>query len=214
MCIFSSVCATAQAEWKLPSKHNEIASSQIEFNANSESHFLSEAMKAVQANSPFASMAEELKKAQSEINHPLVNRMIDYAESFLGTRYRLGASGPSAFDCSGFTSYVYKKFGITINRTSRAQFLQGDKVSVGNLRPGDLMFFSSRSAGRGNVGHVAMVVSVDHENGTCKFIHASTKRGVVYQTFPDNGYYSRNYIGARRILGTELDTSFGDVAQE
>lgn len=207
LCIFSSVCASVQAEWKLPSMHHQIATSQIELNASTDSPFLEEAIKSAQANSPFANMAEELRKAQAELNNPLANRMIDYAERFLGTRYRLGASGPSAFDCSGFTSYIYKKFGITLNRTSRAQFLQGDKVSVSNLRPGDLMFFSSRSAGRGNVGHVAMVVSVDKENGTCKFIHASTKRGVTYQTFPDNGYYSRNYLGARRILGTELDTS-------
>ncbi len=212
LCILSSACVTAQAEWKLPAMHQEIATSQIELNASSENPFLFEALKEVQENSPFASVADELKNAQSELSHPLANRMVDYAERFLGTRYRLGATGPSAFDCSGFTSYVYKKFGITINRTSRAQFLQGDKVSVSNLRPGDLMFFSSRSSGRGNVGHVAMVVSVDRENGTCKFIHASVKRGVTYQTFPDNGYYSRNYLGARRILGTEIDTSIESVA--
>ena len=207
LCFFVSVCAEARTGWKLPSKHLEIVESQIEMGTNSDSPFLAEAFKSVQANSPFMGVAEGLNKMQNEEGHPIVKRMINYAASFLGTRYKLGASGPKAFDCSGFTSYVFKKFGITLSRTSRAQFLQGDKVDMTGLRPGDLMFFSSRSSGRGNVGHVAIVVSVDREKGTCKFIHASTKRGVVYQSFPDNGYYSRNYLGARRILGTELDTT-------
>ena len=154
----------------------------------------------------FADMLQNVRKP-AQISNPTEDRMVNYASRFLGTRYRLGASGPSAFDCSGFTSYVYKNFGITLNRSSRSQFLQGEKVSVNNLRPGDLMFFSSRSAGRGNVGHVAMVVSVDPANGTCKFIHASVKHGVTYQSFPDNGYYSRNFLGARRILGTSLDAT-------
>ena len=117
-----------------------------------------------------------------------------------------GATGPSAFDCSGFTSYIYRNFGIEIKRTSREQFTQGRNVNLADLQPGDLLFFSSRSSGRGRVGHVAMVASVDKENGTCRFIHASTKKGVTYQTFPDNAYYSTHFIGARRVLGTHADT--------
>ncbi len=137
----------------------------------------------------------------------MAGSMVNYAKKFLGTRYILGANGPKAFDCSGFTSYVYKNFGITLNRTSRQQFLQGDRVSVGELQPGDLLFFSCRSSGRGNVGHVAMVVSVDKDSNSCQFIHASVKKGVSYQKFPDNGYFSRNFIGARRILGSSIDLS-------
>ncbi|MDE7146272.1 MAG: C40 family peptidase, partial [Duncaniella sp.] len=132
----------------------------------------------------------------------IVDKMAEYAAKFLGTRYRLGAAGPKAFDCSGFVGYVFKQFGITLNRSSRAQYSQGEKVDKQDIKPGDLMFFSSRSSGKGRVGHVAMVVDVN-EDGTLTFIHASTKKGVTYQKFPDNGYYSRHFIGARRIIGSE-----------
>lgn len=151
--------------------------------------------------SPFAA-AVSAAEATSSLHLDLAAKMTDYAASFLGTRYRLGASGPKAFDCSGFTSYVFRNFGITLSRTSRQQYTQGERVATDELQPGDLMFFSSRSSGKGNVGHVGIVVEVDNETGSCTFIHASTKRGVVYQKFPDGGYYQKHYIGAKRILGT------------
>lgn len=207
LCGFAAAGLSAQTAWKLPAKHQNIADKQIEMNLAQSNPFMAEAMKTVRANSPFADMLAAPSATPSAIVNPMESRMVDYAARFLGTRYRLGASGPKAFDCSGFTSYVYKNFGITLSRTSRSQFMQGEKVAVNNLRPGDLLFFGSRSAGRGNVGHVAMVVSVDPKNGTCRFIHASVKHGVTYQNFPDNGYYSRNFMGARRILGTSLDVT-------
>lgn len=163
--------------------------------------FVEEAYENARLNSPFASFnAEPAGSAFFNKVSKTAAKMVDFAAKFLGTRYILGATGPKAFDCSGFTGYIYKSVGIKLNRTSRMQYTQGRKVSVKNLRPGDLLFFSSRGSGRGNVGHVAMVASVDRENGTCQFIHASVKRGVTYQKFPDNGYFSRNFIGAKRIL--------------
>lgn len=129
-------------------------------------------------------------------------QMGDFASNFLGKRYRLGATGPNAFDCSGFVGYVFKNFGINLNRTSRAQYTQGEKVAVDEVQPGDLLFFSGRNGGK-RVGHVAMVTSVDKESGKMEFIHASSSKGITYQSFPDNGYYSRRFLGARRILGAD-----------
>lgn len=203
LCSIVSAVAFAAGSWKLPKAHNDIADRNIESNLGVRPPFVAASFDEVSAETPFASIREENMTATADAVDPMAFNMVKYAERFLGTRYRHGAAGPSAFDCSGFTSYVYKNFGITLSRSSRSQYLQGERVSVNNLQPGDLLFFSSRSAGRGNVGHVAMVVSVDAQNGSCRFIHASVKRGVTYQTFPDNGYYSRNFIGARRILGTD-----------
>lgn len=93
---------------------------------------------------------------------------------------------------------------MNLERTSRSQYTQGKRVEIDELQPGDLLFFSSRSSGRRNVGHVAMVVSVDKNNGTCEFIHASTRKGVTYQSFPDNAYYSRHFLGARRMLDASV----------
>lgn len=208
LCAGFAVDMPAKAPWKLPQAHTVIADAQVEANLGLQSPFVSEAFNELGSRTPFAGIFKENRKdAVAVTADPKASRMVDYAARFLGTRYRLGASGPKAFDCSGFTSYVFKNFGITLSRSSRSQFLQGEKVSVDNLRPGDLLFFGSRSSGRGNVGHVAMVVEVDPVEGSCKFIHASVKYGVTYQKFPDGGYYSRNFIGARRILGTSHDTS-------
>ena len=199
-CVVASVNVTASGEYKLPQAHTSIAENEVTASGGLAVTFADEAMAEARANANFAmTMAAEEAASDS----PLAMAMVDYASKFIGTRYRSGASGPSAFDCSGFTSYVYKNFGITLSRSSRTQYLEGEKVSINNVKPGDLLFFSSRGSGRGRVGHVAMVVSVDNEAGTCRFIHASTKRDVVYQNFPDGGYYQRNFIGARRIIGTD-----------
>ena len=122
----------------------------------------------------------------------------------LRCRYVWGSTGPKTFDCSGFTSYIFRNAGVTLNRTSRMQYTQGEPVkNTSDLRPGDLMFFSSPRSGKGRVGHVAMVVEVDENGKSLTFIHAASSKGVSYQRFPDGGYYSRNYIGAKRILQPE-----------
>lgn len=130
----------------------------------------------------------------------VANGVTEIASTFLGRKYVWGATGPKSFDCSGFTSYVFRSQGIELPRTSRMQYTQGEKVDRDKLRAGDLMFFSSPRSGRGRVGHVGIVVDVDHETGSLTFIHASTSKGITYQKFPDGGYYSRNYIGAKRVI--------------
>ena len=128
----------------------------------------------------------------------LATQIIDYADQHLGRPYRSGAKGPSAFDCSGFTSYVFKNYDIALSPSSRAQYTQGRKISIDEVRPGDLLFFSGRRGGK-TVGHVALAVDVD-ENGTVKFIHAATSKGITYDTYPDGGYYSQRFLGARRVI--------------
>lgn len=130
----------------------------------------------------------------------LITKLAEEADRFIGARYRLGATGPKAFDCSGFTSHLFKNIGVELNRTSKMQYTQGEKVERHELQPGDLMFFSSPRSGRGRVGHVGVVISADSMARSWTFVHASTSKGVTYQTFPDNGYFDRNYIGARRVM--------------
>lgn len=149
------------------------------------------------ADSALHSLAREVKlsnfAAQAE-------RLADNAAKYLGTRYRYGSTGPKTFDCSGFISYVFRQEGINLPRTSRMQYREGEKISRDQVRPGDLLFFSSPRSGKGRVGHVAMVVDVNENDNSLTFIHASSSKGVSYQKFPDGGYYSRNFIGAKRVL--------------
>jgi cell wall-associated NlpC family hydrolase len=132
----------------------------------------------------------------------LSDQVIAYARSFLGTPYKLGASGPSRFDCSSFTRYVFKHFGFDITAYSAVQFREGREVpSYRDLQKGDLVFFGKRGSVR-NIGHVGIVVSIDKEVGSFTFIHASVSNGVVEQSF-NHPYFMMRYMGARRILPDE-----------
>lgn len=124
--------------------------------------------------------------------------VIDYASKFLGRPYRRGSGGPKAFDCSGFTSFVFRNFDISLSRSSRDQYGQGVSISRNDIQPGDLLFFAGRRGGK-TVGHVAIATSVN-EDGTVDFIHASTTGGIRHDRYPDGGYYSQRFIGARRVL--------------
>ena len=104
-------------------------------------------------------MRSPLNKSRQE----RVQEILNYAASFKGTRYVYGTMGPNSFDCSGFTSYVFKNFGIKLDRTSRGQVADGRQVAKDQVLPGDLVFFGNR--GNSRVGHVGIVYDVDEGAG-------------------------------------------------
>ncbi len=121
-------------------------------------------------------------------------KMTNLAKKKLGKRYVWGAVGQkNTFDCSGFTSYVCKKNGITIPRTSRAQSTYGKYVSRSNLKPGDLIFFDTSKRRKGYVNHVGIYLGND------RFIHASSAKKKVVITRLGKSFYSKRYKGARRV---------------
>ncbi len=122
------------------------------------------------------------------------SKMTKLAKKKLGKRYVWGAVGQkNTFDCSGFTSYVCKKNGITIPRTSRAQSTYGKYVSRSNLKPGDLIFFDTSKRRKGYVNHVGIYLGND------RFIHASSAKKKVVITRLGKSFYSKRYKGARRV---------------
>lgn len=124
--------------------------------------------------------------------------LMDEAFSHIGTRYRHGAKGPSAFDCSGFTSYVFGRNNMQIGCSSRDQYARNMPISRSEMQRGDLVFFTSPSSGR-SVGHVGIVVDVDPITHSFNFIHASSSSGVKISNSND-GFYSSRYVGVRRVL--------------
>ncbi|MGV8084050.1 MAG: NlpC/P60 family protein [Coriobacteriia bacterium] len=70
-------------------------------------------------------------------------QVVAIAKQYLGAPYKWGAAGPSTFDCSGFTMFVYAKVGVSLPHYSAAQIKYGERVSFANLQPGDLVFFGS-----------------------------------------------------------------------
>ena len=123
-----------------------------------------------------------------------VNKVISLAKSLLGKSYVWGAQGPSTFDCSGFTYYVFKNAAnITLPRVSQDQSTYGTYVSKSNLKVGDLVFFDTNGANDGNVSHVGIYL------GNNQFIHASSSKGKVVIS-EMSSYYSGAYVNARRVL--------------
>ena len=115
--------------------------------------------------------------------------LVDYAKSFLGTRYVWGGASPSGFDCSGFTMYVYAHFGYRMSHGASDQLYAFTRVSTAERLAGDLVFFSY---GGGDISHVGIYL------GGGAFIHATSNGGVKISYF--DGYYSSTYVGAVRIL--------------
>ena len=122
----------------------------------------------------------------------LGQQVVDYAKQFLGVPYVYGGNGPNSFDCSGFTTYVYRHFGYTLNRTATGQLSNGVSVSKSELQPGDLVFF--KDGGSKPVSHVGIYI------GGGQFIHASTSTYEVRINDLTSGYYNNVYVYARRIL--------------
>ena len=123
-----------------------------------------------------------------------VNKVISLAKSLLGKSYVWGAQGPSTFDCSGFTYYIFKNAAnITLPRVSQDQSTYGTYVSKSNLKVGDLVFFDTNGANDGNVSHVGIYL------GNHQFIHASSSKGKVVIS-EMSSYYSGAYVNARRVL--------------
>lgn len=116
--------------------------------------------------------------------------VLEYAAQFLGTPYVYGGSSPSGFDCSGFTSYVFKNTVGSIPRVAQAQYDATTRVSRDDLLPGDLVFFGSSTS---SISHVGIYV------GSNQFIHAPSTGDVVkYSSL--TGSYATRYQGAGRVI--------------
>ena len=125
--------------------------------------------------------------------------IIDFARQSLGKPYRYAARGPAAFDCSGFTSYVYAQFGYNLSHSSNGQSHQGRPVKKGikHLQRGDIVVFSGRRISQ-TPGHVGIYIGPDPGGKSFSFIHAALT-GVIISHLSEP-YYQARYLGARRIL--------------
>lgn len=129
------------------------------------------------------------------------SKMDNVIANTLGTSYKTGGTSTAGFDCSGFTSYVFKKVGISLPRTSKSQYSVGTSVSRSQMRPGDLVFFNTLGSG---VSHVGIFV------GNGKFAQSSSSRGVIISSLNEK-YWANRYVGAKRVMST---TAYKAVAYD
>lgn len=115
----------------------------------------------------------------------LVSSIISDGRALQSIPYKWGGTTPSGFDCSGFTSYVFAKNGMTLPRTAAAQYAVGKPVS--SPQPGDLVFFATYNSGPSHTGIFI---------GNNEFISATSSHGVAIASM-DNSYWKPRYLGAR-----------------
>lgn len=131
-----------------------------------------------------------------------IDSLVQLALTKNGKPYVRAGSGPNSFDCSGFTMWVYKQFGVDLPHGSVTQFQVGKKVERKDIRPGDLVFFYRSHC----VGHVGLVTEVDTA-GNVTFIHASTYKTGVKIDKLESSWYGKSFCGTRRIFECEDDTA-------
>ncbi|MDN9011856.1 C40 family peptidase [Brevibacillus laterosporus] len=116
--------------------------------------------------------------------------------SLYGVPYKAAGKSTSGFDCSGFTGYVFGALGAKLPASSSAQFEIGESVDREDLKPGDLVFFNTN--GR-SISHVGIYI------GNNMFAHSETGIGVTKTSLDDPYYWSKKYVGAKRVAIPEME---------
>ncbi len=131
---------------------------------------------------------EDRRRARAAAAHE-VDGVVDAVRSQIGDGYAYGGTRPDGFDCSGLTMYAFARTGVTLPHNSHAQAQMGRAVGRGDIRPGDLVFFSTAGPGASHVG-----IAV----GGSTVVSATSSGGVMKHSIND-AYWGGHYVGARRI---------------
>ena len=140
-------------------------------------------------------LVEEEVLAENAVDMDVQKLLLDTAFSYLGTPYKHAGVTRKGMDCSGFVSTTFKAIDVPLSRSSQEMATQGKRIKLKNVRVGDLLFFKTLRHNR--ISHVGMVVDV--QDGEIKFIHASSKRGVVISSLSEN-YYKKAFRMAKRVM--------------
>ncbi len=131
--------------------------------------------------------------APTPVNSDIASQLVAYAKQFMGCPYVYGAAGPNSFDCSGYTGYVYKHFGYSLNRSAAGQYSNGIPVDLSQIQVGDLILWRSYGSSK-TATHVGIYI------GNNQYIHASSTGKCITINDMNYGTNARYIVGVRRIL--------------
>lgn len=125
--------------------------------------------------------------------------LIDFAKSLFGTPYRYGSTDPvNGFDCSGFITYVFNHFNITVPRSSVAFTHYKREVNLQEAKPGDLILFTGTDSTIREVGHMGIITAAN--NDQLEFIHSSSGKANGVTITPLNTYYMGRFVKVIRVF--------------
>jgi len=136
------------------------------------------------------------KKTYATSSNSPVDRVVNQAEAFAGTKYKWGGTTRSGMDCSGLIYVAFQKENIALPRVSRDMATQGKPVKKSAIRKGDLVFFKTNK-NKNTINHVGLVTQV--KAGAIYFIHSTTSKGVLTSSLEEK-YWKSAYSQARRVL--------------
>lgn len=164
-----------------------IAKSQVQINENGEYVVMCD---------PESKESKYLPAYSSQAALNLRSLIRDVSDNYLGVRYVYGGTSPKGFDCSGYTQYVMKEAGITLERTALDQLQNGVVIAKEDLQCGDLVFFSNTGRG-GFCSHVAIYI------GNGQIIHSGASTGVVIADL-NSSYYREHFLCGRRVILSDV----------
>ena len=160
--------------------------------------FSFEQFKSIKAQPDKHEIMNHPELAQTEQNtNSIRERIVVYAKSLIGIKYVWAGSDEKGFDCSGYTAYVLKKYGIQVPRTASGQLEASQEIKISQSQKADLVFFGSGA----KITHVGLTVSDRGEELT--MIHASTSKGVILTNISRSSYWKPKLKAA----GTYIESS-------
>jgi probable lipoprotein NlpC len=139
----------------------------------------------------------DMRPDKKEKSSDKTEKVISTARTFIGTPYKYGGMTRSGMDCSGLLINSFTVVKVNLPRSSEAQSKVGTQVKMNDLKPGDLVFFATGNK-KNEITHVGLVTDVKAKDNV-KFIHASSKLGVV-ETNLFAEYYQKRFRVARRVI--------------
>jgi peptidoglycan DL-endopeptidase CwlO len=120
--------------------------------------------------------------------------LVAQAKKYLGVPYAWAGNDPSGFDCSGYTSFIYKNAGKELPRRAVDQFDGAKKIKEKSVQKGDLVFFDNGSG----ISHVGIIIS---DPGQAKvMIHASSSKGIIITDIEKSEYWMKRIAGYGAFL--------------
>ncbi|HLU80866.1 MAG TPA: C40 family peptidase [Flavobacteriaceae bacterium] len=123
-------------------------------------------------------------------------KIVETALEYEGTPYKYGGTTKRGMDCSGLVYVAFQEENISLPRRSRDMSLQGRRLKLKEVLPGDLLFFQTNK-NRKVINHVGIVVETNPAG--INFIHSSTSRGVIISNLKEP-YWNGAFVMARRVL--------------
>jgi len=140
--------------------------------------------------------AKKTNKTEKTSKNIQANKIVSYAKTFKGTRYKFGGTTKKGMDCSGLVYVAFGKEEIKLPRISRDMAKTGKPISLSQSTEGDLVFFRT-SKSKKSINHVGLVV--DSRKGEILFIHSTTSKGVIISSM-DESYWKSAFVEARRVM--------------